>query len=107
MSSQRSISIVNRSDVIVHYQWKTFATIEEEESQKLRFLSDLSMDEEKQQNEFLEECVNDPILKDSMSILTRTFKNKRKVSVIYMDIYYRLKSLIDVIIIVMIWLHDL
>ncbi|EDV21657.1 uncharacterized protein TRIADDRAFT_30117, partial [Trichoplax adhaerens] len=77
MSSQRSISIVNRSDVVVHYQWKAFATTEEEESQKLRFLTDLSVDEEKQQNDFLEECISDPILKDSMSILTRTFKNKR------------------------------
>lgn len=37
MANQRSVSIVNRSDTLVHYQWKSLATKEEEEQQKLRW----------------------------------------------------------------------
>ena len=36
MANQRTVTISNRSDVIVHYQWKPFATREEEEQQKER-----------------------------------------------------------------------
>lgn len=37
MANQRSVNIVNRSDAIVHYQWKSFATEEEEEQQRKRW----------------------------------------------------------------------
>lgn len=38
MASQRCVTLANRSDVIVHYQWKCFGTEEEEEEQlKLRW----------------------------------------------------------------------
>lgn len=37
MANQRSVAIVNRSDTIVHYQWKSFATEEEEEQQRKRW----------------------------------------------------------------------
>jgi hydrocephalus-inducing protein len=37
MANQSSVSIVNRSDTIVHYQWKRCATEQEEEQQKLRW----------------------------------------------------------------------
>ncbi|KAJ8339698.1 hypothetical protein SKAU_G00343310 [Synaphobranchus kaupii] len=35
MANQRTVAIVNRSDVIIHYQWKSQATEEEESVQKL------------------------------------------------------------------------
>ena len=38
MANQRTVAILNRSDTIVHYQWKSFATEEEEEQHKLRFI---------------------------------------------------------------------
>ncbi len=34
MANQRTISIMNRSDVIVHYKWSQYATEEEEQHQK-------------------------------------------------------------------------
>lgn len=34
MANQRTVTISNRSDVIVHYKWKQCATSEEEEQQK-------------------------------------------------------------------------
>ena len=37
MANQRSVAIVNRSDTIVHYQWKSCATEEEEKHQKQRW----------------------------------------------------------------------
>lgn len=36
-SSEESITIMNSSDVIVHYQWKSLATRQEEDQQKSRF----------------------------------------------------------------------
>ena len=37
MANQRSLTINNRSDVIAHFQWKPFATAEEEDQQKERW----------------------------------------------------------------------
>uniref|UniRef100_A0A4W3HWI9 Hydrocephalus-inducing protein-like n=1 Tax=Callorhinchus milii TaxID=7868 RepID=A0A4W3HWI9_CALMI len=37
LANQRTVSICNRSEVVVHFQWKQFATREEEEQQKLRW----------------------------------------------------------------------
>ncbi|XP_077982980.1 hydrocephalus-inducing protein homolog isoform X2 [Glandiceps talaboti] len=78
MASQRTVTISNRSDVIVHYKWKPFTTQEEEDQQKQRFCHDLSAEEEMERDRFLEECITDPTLRDKMSLLTRTFKNRRR-----------------------------
>nr|XP_006823299.1 PREDICTED: hydrocephalus-inducing protein homolog [Saccoglossus kowalevskii] len=78
MANQRTVTISNRSDVIVHYQWKPFATQEEEDQQKQRFCQDLGAEEEMERDRFLEECITDPTLRDKMSLLTRTFKNRRR-----------------------------
>lgn len=39
LSSQRTVTIHNRSNIIAHFQWKVFATQEEEEREKNRFVA--------------------------------------------------------------------
>eukprot|EP00063_Salmo_salar_P029727 XP_014004562.1 PREDICTED: hydrocephalus-inducing protein homolog isoform X1 [Salmo salar] len=78
MANQRSVSIVNRSDTLVHYQWKSLATKEEEEQQKLRFCSELQREEEDDMDQFLTECDADPTLRDRLSLLSRTFQDRRR-----------------------------
>ncbi|XP_067905917.1 hydrocephalus-inducing protein homolog [Heterodontus francisci] len=78
LANQRVVSICNRSDIIVHFQWKAFATPEEEEQQKIRFFSDLMIEEEEETNHFLKDCSDDPTLHEHISILSRTFQNHRR-----------------------------
>ncbi|XP_059507551.1 hydrocephalus-inducing protein homolog [Stegostoma tigrinum] len=78
LANQRVVSICNRSDVIVHFQWKAFATPEEEEQQKIRFVSDLMTEEEQETNQFLKDCAEDPTLREQMPLLARTFQNRRQ-----------------------------
>lgn len=40
---------------------------------------DLESEESTEKDEFFEECLNDPTLRDQMSILTRKFRNKTQV----------------------------
>ncbi|XP_032891862.1 hydrocephalus-inducing protein homolog [Amblyraja radiata] len=76
LANQRIVSICNRSNIVVHFQWKAFATSEEEEQQKLRFFSDLKSEEEEETEFFLQECAGDPALRERISILSRTFLNR-------------------------------
>lgn len=41
---------------------------------------DLESEENAEKDEFFEECLSDPTLRDQMSILTRKFKNKMQVT---------------------------
>ena len=45
----------------------------------LRFCSELDEEENQEKNRFLTECIQDPTLRDRLSILTRTFKNRKSV----------------------------
>lgn len=45
MINQRTVTLANRSNQLVHFQWKQFATEREEEQQKLRQLHALSEEE--------------------------------------------------------------
>ncbi|XP_030060864.1 hydrocephalus-inducing protein homolog [Microcaecilia unicolor] len=78
MANQRMVTIINRSDIIAHFQWKAFATQEEEDQEKFRLCFDLHSEEEDETDRFLEECGSDPSLRERLSILTRTFYNRRK-----------------------------
>nr|XP_023682867.1 hydrocephalus-inducing protein-like isoform X2 [Paramormyrops kingsleyae] len=78
MASQRCVTLANRSDVIVHYQWKCFGTEEEEEQLKLRPCSDLLRQEEKKMEHFLTECTDDPAFHDHLSRLSSTFFKQQR-----------------------------
>jgi hydrocephalus-inducing protein len=72
MTNQRTVTIHNRSDIIVHYEWKKFATIEEEEQQKLKELATLSRDEENAKNKLSNQSP------DYIALLSRNFQNKTR-----------------------------
>ncbi|XP_033625714.1 hydrocephalus-inducing protein homolog [Asterias rubens] len=97
MANQRSLTINNRSDVIAHFQWKPFATAEEENQQKDRFCTSLADEEQAENDRFLEECMVDNTLRDKMAILTRTFHNRRKMvegdSMLYSDSAFSIEPL--------------
>ncbi|XP_057569314.1 hydrocephalus-inducing protein homolog [Hippopotamus amphibius kiboko] len=78
LANQRTITIHNRSNIIAHFQWKIFATQEEEDREKYRVCDDLIKEEKNETDEFLEECIIDPSLRQRLSILSRTFENQRK-----------------------------
>ncbi|XP_069073573.1 hydrocephalus-inducing protein homolog [Pleurodeles waltl] len=78
MANQRTVTISNRSDIIAHFQWKTWATQEEEDQQKSRFWTSLQTEEEEETNRFLSECGADPLMRERLSILSRTFHNRKK-----------------------------
>ncbi|XP_044126636.1 hydrocephalus-inducing protein homolog [Bufo gargarizans] len=80
LSNQRTVTIHNRSDVIAHFQWKEFASQQEEQQQKERFCSDLLIDEEEETDRFLDECKADHSLRERLSLLSRTFHNRRRVA---------------------------
>lgn len=75
-ASQRTVTLSNRSDIIVQFKWTNFATLREEMQHKDRFYMDLESEENVEKDEFFEECLSDPTLRDQMSISTRKFKNK-------------------------------
>ncbi|EMP25540.1 Hydrocephalus-inducing protein like protein [Chelonia mydas] len=77
LANQRSVLIHNRSDIIAHFQWKVFVTQEEEERQKLRLCYQVQTQEEDGTDPFLEECNADPMFRERLSILSRTFQNHR------------------------------
>nr|XP_032813560.1 hydrocephalus-inducing protein homolog isoform X3 [Petromyzon marinus] len=77
MASHRSVLLSNRMDAIAHFQWRPYATAEEEEQQKLRFCSELSAEEARERNSFLSEYAVEPGLRDRLSILTRSFQQRR------------------------------
>ncbi|KAM6294461.1 hydrocephalus-inducing protein homolog [Aegotheles albertisi] len=75
-SNHRSVVIHNRSGNIAHFQWKTFATQQEEDQQKLRLCRRLQRQEE-DEKDFFKECLGDPTLQERLSLLSRTFQNRR------------------------------
>jgi hydrocephalus-inducing protein len=76
MNNQRTITIHNRSDIIVNYSWKKFATIEEEEHQKLREIANLNREEENVKLKLMNQ--QQPQDADYMALLSRNFQNKMK-----------------------------
>lgn len=41
LANQRTVTISNRSDVIVHFRWTRFATSADEERQKITYVTDV------------------------------------------------------------------
>ncbi|CAL1528045.1 unnamed protein product [Lymnaea stagnalis] len=78
MASQRTVVISNRSDFIAHFKWSRFATQDDEDQEKLLKQIQLDREEHADTDQFLAECVLDPTLRDKLSILSRTFQNRKK-----------------------------
>lgn len=72
MSNQRTITIQNQSDIIVHFEWKKFATLEEEQQQKLKEIAGINREEEIAKNKLSNQA------DDYIALLSRNFQNKMK-----------------------------
>ena len=70
MTNQRTVTINNRSEIIVHYEWKKYATVEEEDQQKMKTVSILHREEENAKSKISEQSA------DYIALLSRNFKNK-------------------------------
>ncbi|ESO91099.1 hypothetical protein LOTGIDRAFT_122343, partial [Lottia gigantea] len=79
MANQRTITINNRSSVIAHFKWTQFATQEEEDQEKLLQQIDLERAERRDKDRFLDDCILDPTLRDKLSILERSFLNRKRI----------------------------
>ncbi|XP_046889403.1 hydrocephalus-inducing protein homolog [Hypomesus transpacificus] len=78
LSSQRAVALLNRSDALLHYRWSTFASEEEEEELKLSVCKELYQEQEDEMENFLSECDADPTVRDRLSLLSRTFQERRR-----------------------------
>ncbi|CAG5135278.1 unnamed protein product, partial [Candidula unifasciata] len=78
MASQRTVVIMNHSDIIAHFRWSKFATQDDEDQRRLLQQIELDREENSDTDTFLEECVTDPMLRDKLSILSRTFQNRKR-----------------------------
>ena len=77
-SSQRTLKIQNRSDVVAHFDWRAAATAIEEEQERDRLAVQLDDDEDREFDDFDRLMETDPTLRDQMSLLSRKFKTKRQ-----------------------------
>jgi hydrocephalus-inducing protein len=77
-SSQRVFRIFNRSDVLAHFEWKPYASIEEEDYQRGKYVQALDDAEQSAADEFTQLLQADPTLRQQMSLLSRTFTQKKQ-----------------------------
>ena len=64
-----------------------------------RVCDDLSKKEKSETDEFLEECIIDPSLRQRLSILSRTFENQRKLvqadSMLFLNTIFTIEPLVS------------
>ncbi|XP_039209471.1 hydrocephalus-inducing protein homolog isoform X12 [Crotalus tigris] len=77
LANQRSVVIHNHSDIIAHFQWKVFATQEKDEEKKQTMCQTLQAEQNSVLDQLLMECNMNPALREHLSIVTRTFENRR------------------------------
>ncbi|XP_063716545.1 hydrocephalus-inducing protein homolog isoform X4 [Symsagittifera roscoffensis] len=77
LATQRTLSISNKSDHLVHFKWKKLPTPQVEQDTKQQMLMDLETEEGVEKDRFLAEVEVDPQLKDRVSLLYRTFYNRK------------------------------
>lgn len=79
MSNQRSVQIHNRSEVIVKYEWKKYATLLEEDQQKLKTIVNLNREEENSKNKLLDSGGSGAAAtSDYMALLSRNYQYRAK-----------------------------
>ncbi|XP_053944033.1 hydrocephalus-inducing protein homolog [Cuculus canorus] len=74
LSNCSTVVLHNRSEITAHFQWKSSATQEKEDQEKLRLCHRLQRSNE---NMELFDCTEDPILREHPPPLSATFKKAR------------------------------
>nr|XP_055030475.1 hydrocephalus-inducing protein homolog [Misgurnus anguillicaudatus] len=75
LANYQTVAIINKSDSIVHYHWKNFATEDEEEQDKLRLSSELNPKKYNEMEQFLTECA-DPSLQACLSLFSQSLQER-------------------------------
>ncbi|XP_056622256.1 hydrocephalus-inducing protein homolog isoform X2 [Triplophysa dalaica] len=75
LANYEKVTIMNRSHSIVHYQWKTFATQEEEEQDKLRLSSELNPEGDERMQKSLTEST-DPSVQARLSLFSQSLQEQ-------------------------------
>uniref|UniRef100_A0A8C8A9K2 HYDIN/VesB/CFA65-like Ig-like domain-containing protein n=1 Tax=Otus sunia TaxID=257818 RepID=A0A8C8A9K2_9STRI len=92
LSNHRSVVIHNRSEIIVHFQWKAFVTQEEEDHQKGKVgCNDWISSEKDKMDHCLRECEVDPALPERLSLLSCTFQNVQGDSMLFSNDVFTLE----------------
>ncbi|NXP25966.1 HYDIN protein, partial [Scytalopus superciliaris] len=77
LSNHSTVMIHNQSNVIAHFQWRRFATQEEEDQLKQRLCHRLCRQEKHKVDNFLKWCRVDTTRQERLSLLSRIFQSKR------------------------------
>ncbi|XP_027488203.1 hydrocephalus-inducing protein homolog, partial [Corapipo altera] len=77
LSNHSSVTILNHSNVTARFQWKAFATQEEEDQLKQRFCHWLCQEENAQADNFLEWSRADTTRGERLSLLSHIYQNER------------------------------
>ncbi|XP_029821350.1 hydrocephalus-inducing protein homolog [Manacus vitellinus] len=77
LSNHSTVTILNHSNVTAHFQWKAFATQEEEDQLKQRFCHRLCQEENAQADNFLEWSRADTTRGERLSLLSHIYQNER------------------------------
>lgn len=114
----RTVTVHNRTNVVVHYEWKMHSSGMEEEFQRQlwvfachtsqvysekntsshRFTELLNDDEGSSREAFMATCLHNPSLRDRFPILLHSFQNKKKASWYHFtlpNIWHQKKSILD------------
>ncbi|XP_029646623.2 hydrocephalus-inducing protein-like [Octopus sinensis] len=78
LTNQRSVFIHNRTNVVAKYKWTNFPTWIDEIEQKERFVSDIEETRQTEIENFIQDYTGDPSLNDKISVMNRSYLNRRK-----------------------------
>ena len=79
MANFKNFTINNRGTEPVSFKFSQFSTAYEEQQERASLVKTIDLDEEKERSRFLTDVSTDSRLKDKISILTRSFQNRRTV----------------------------
>ena len=79
MANFKNVTINNRGTEPVSFKFSQFSTEYEEQQERTSLVKTIDEDEEKERSRFLTDVSTDSRLKDKISILTRSFQNRRTV----------------------------
>eukprot|EP00116_Pleurobrachia_bachei_P004133 sb/3464395/ len=77
LSTQKTFTIHNRSNIVVRYEWKKYASRSKEEEIKKSCFQDLESDEESDLDKFMKQCISDPTKRHELSLVSQTYQNKK------------------------------
>ncbi|XP_069735049.1 LOW QUALITY PROTEIN: hydrocephalus-inducing protein homolog [Phaenicophaeus curvirostris] len=76
LTNRSSVVLHNRSEITAHFQWKTFATQEKEDQEKLRLCHKLQTRNDNMSYFYMDD-IEDAVLQEQLPLLSHAFKSKK------------------------------